>query len=395
MRSLIILGLAWAAFSSPAGAQSLSMDEVLRQVEANNKELKANYQSLKAQKVEAKLDNNLPDPSVTYSHFWGNKEDMGFTGEFVASQSFDFPTLYYQRGKLAKERAAGLDRQGASFRQQVLLQAQTICLDLVLLNQQRALLATRLDNAERLSAFYASKLEKGDANVIETNKIDLELLNTRTEYDLNENAREQKLRELALLNGGVEVAFDDTTYAIADELPDFESIRQEAIEADPNLQALRNDRVTALRQIRVNKAKGLPGLELGYRMNPSTGGRRYNGFLVGISIPLFSNRNYVRQAKAQALYAENRLESANDTAENELARLYSQALTLRESLDKYQSVLDKQNNVEILERAIQAGQISMIEYFVNVTTYYQSLQNYFTLQNQYQKVMAQLYKYRL
>ena len=84
-----------------------------------------------------------------------------------------------------------------------------------------------------------------------------------------------------------------------------------------------------------------------------------------------------------------------DTAENELARLYSQALTLRESLDKYQSVLDKQNNVEILERAIQAGQISMIEYFVNVTTYYQSLQNYFTLQNQYQKVMAQLYKYRL
>ena len=70
-------------------------------------------------------------------------------------------------------------------------------------------------------------------------------------------------------------------------------------------------------------------------------------------------------------------------------------MTLRESLDKYQSVLDKQNNVEILERAIQAGQISMIEYFVNVTTYYQSLQNYFTLQNQYQKVMAQLYKYRL
>ena len=372
MRTLIIFGLACAAISLPAGAQSLSMDEILRQVEANNKELKANYQSLEAQKVEAKLDNNLPDPSVTYSHFWGNKEDMGFTGEFVASQSFDFPTLYYQRGKLAKERAAGLDRQGASFRQQVLLQAQTICLDLVLLNQQRALLATRLDNAERLSAFYASKLEKGDANVIETNKIDLELLNTRTEYDLNENAREQKLRELALLNGGVEVAFDDTTYAIADELPDFESIRLEALEADPNLQALRNDRVTALRQIRVNKAKGLPGLELGYRMNPSTGGRRYNGFLVGISIPLFSNRNYVRQAKAQALYAENRLESANDTAENELARLYSQALTLRESLDKYQSVLDKQNNVEILERAIQAGQISMIEYFVNVTTYYQS-----------------------
>ena len=111
MRSLIILGLAWAAFSSPAGAQSLSMDEVLRQVEANNKELKANYQSLEAQKVEAKLDNNLPDPSVTYSHFWGNKEDMGFTGEFVASQSFDFPTLYYHKARRSASRSCSRPRQ--------------------------------------------------------------------------------------------------------------------------------------------------------------------------------------------------------------------------------------------------------------------------------------------
>lgn len=393
---ILIISLFSAVFSFPMMAQSFSMDEVLRQVEINNKELKANYQSLEAQKVEAKLNNNLPDPSVTYSHFWGNQEDMGFTGEFVASQSFDFPSLYYQRGKLSKEVATGLDRQGASFRQQILLQAKTVCLDLILLNQQRALLTTRLDNAKRLSEFYASKLEKGDASVIESNKIDLELLNTRTEYELNENAREVKLRELALLNGGNEVAFDDTAYAaVTAELPSFDVIRQEVLDADPGLQVLRNDQVTALRQVRVNKAKGLPGFELGYRMNPSSGGRRYNGFLVGITIPLFSNRNYVKQAKAKALYAESRLESVTDATESELSRLYSQALTLRESIDEYKVVLDKQNNIELLERAIQAGQISMIEYFVNLTTYYQSLQNYFTLQNQYQKVLAQLYKYRL
>ena len=374
-----ILWIAAALAVCRMDAQSRSIDEVLRQVEANNKELKAAYQSLEAQKVEAKLDNNLPDPSVTYSHFWGNQEDMGFTGEFVASQSFDFPTLYYQRGKLAKERAAGLDRQGATTRQQILLQAKQVCLDLVYLNQLKALLAARLDNAERLSAFYASKLEKGDANVIETNKIDLELLNTRTEYQLNENNRQTKLQELALLNGGIAIAFDDTTYA----------------DADPSLQALRSDQVAAERQVRVNKAKGLPGFELGYRMNPSSGGRRYNGFLVGISIPLFSNRNNVRQAKAKALYAENLLESANMTVENELTRLYARAETLRASMADYREVLERQNNVEILNRAIEANQISMIEYFVNLTTYYQSLQNYLSLRNEYQKAVAQLYKHRL
>ena len=65
------------------------------------------------------------------------------------------------------------------------------------------------------------------------------------------------------------------------------------------------------------------------------------------------------------------------------------------SIDEYKDVLKRQNSLVLLNKAIQAGQISMIEYFVDVTTYYQSVQNYLQLQNQYQKVMAQLYKYRL
>ena len=81
------------------GAQN-TLEEVLRNVEVNNKELQANRQFVTAQKLEIKVANNLPDPSVTYSHLYGNKEGMGFTGEFIASQAFDFPTLYVQRNKL-------------------------------------------------------------------------------------------------------------------------------------------------------------------------------------------------------------------------------------------------------------------------------------------------------
>ena len=130
-------------------------------------------------------------------------------------------------------------------------------------------------------------------------------------------------------------------------------------------------------------------------MNPSSGGQRYNGFLVGISIPLFSNRNYVKQAKAQSHYTEMLLESTSFTVENELRRLYDQVVALKHSMDEYEKVLRSQNNLALLNKAIQSGQISMIEYFVDVTTYYQSVQNYLQLQNQYQKAMAQLYKYRL
>ncbi|SEF40108.1 TolC family protein [Parabacteroides chinchillae] len=391
-RYIIIASLAFVAFS---GSAQTSIDHVLRSIEENNKDLKANSQLTTAMKLEAKLDNNLPDPSVSYVHQYGNREGMGIQGELVASQSFDFPLVYAQRNKLAKTKSVGMDRQHAGFRQQILLQAKTVCLDLILLNQQKKLLETRLQNAKQLSELYQTRLTTGDANILETNKIDLELLNAQNEARLNESARIAKLQELTTLNGGVPISFTDTEYASVSDILSFEDLKLEAMEADPQLLSLQSAQATALRQISVNKAKGLPGFELGYRLNMATGGERFNGFLVGVSIPLFSNRNNVKQAKAQSLYADLQLESTTSSVESELYQLYNQSVALKTSMDEYDQVLKSQNNLALLNKAIQSGQISMIEYFVDVTTYYQSMQNYMQLQNEYQKVMAQLYKYKL
>lgn len=389
-----ILTIALVSSAMAAGAQT-SIEEVLRSVEANNKELQANRQMVTAQKLEAKLDNNLPDPSVSYTHQYGNKEGMGIQGELVASQSFDFPTVYVQKNKLSKAKGEGFDRQSAEIRQQILLQAKEVCLDLVLLNQQKNLLDIRRQNAEQLSALYETRLQNGDANVLEVNKINLELLNAKNEARMNEAARMAKLHELAMLNGGIEINFTDTAYLPVENPLSFVDLKQEAIPANRQLLSLQSEKAAALRQLSVSKSLNLPSFELGYRLNTATGGERFNGFLVGISIPLFSNRNHVKQAKAQSLYTDLQLESATATIESDLLRLYNQSVALKTSIDEYSEVLKSQNNLALLNKAIQAGQISMIEYFVDVTTLYQSMQNHMQLQNEYQKVMAQLYKFKL
>ena len=289
-----ILTIALVSSAMAAGAQT-SIEEVLRSVEANNKELQANRQMVTAQKLEAKLDNNLPDPSVSYTHQYGNKEGMGIQGELVASQSFDFPTVYVQKNKLSKAKGEGFDRQSAEIRQQILLQAKEVCLDLVLLNQQKNLLDIRRQNAEQLSALYETRLQNGDANVLEVNKINLELLNAKNEARMNEAARMAKLHELAMLNGGIEINFTDTAYLPVENPLSFVDLKQEAIPANRQLLSLQSEKAAALRQLSVSKSLNLPGFELGYRLNTATGGERFNGFLVGISIPLFSNRNHVKQ----------------------------------------------------------------------------------------------------
>ncbi len=391
-RYLIIATLITATLSATA---QTSIEDVLSSVETNNKELQANRQLITAQKLASKLDNNLPDPSVSYVHQYGNREGMGIQGELVASQSFDFPSVYVQRHKLAKAKGESYDRQGAEVRQQILLQAKEVCLDLVFLNQQKSLLDQRRQNAEQLAALYEMRLKNGDASILETNKINLELLNAKNEARMNEAARVAKLHELATLNGGVAIHFTDTVYQPVETPQSFVDLQQEAVPANRQLLALQGEKSAALRQLGVSKSLWLPGFELGYRLNTATGGERFNGFLVGITIPLFSNRNNVKQAKAQSLYTDLQIESTTTTVENELLQLYNQSVALKTSIDEYQSVLKSQNNLALLNKAIQSGQISMIEYFVDVTTLYQSMQNYMQLQNEYQKVMAQLYKHQL
>ena len=393
MKSIITIALL-ASATLCASAQT-DIEQVLRSVEAGNKELQAARQLTTSRKIEAATENNLPDPTVTYSHLYGNKEGMGFTGELIASQSFNFPSLYAQRGKLAKLRGENFEQQSEVLRQDILLKAKEVCLDLVMLNKQKSLLEVRRGNAEQLSALYEQRLKAGDADILEANKIALELLNVNNEARMNEAERADKLRELATLCGGEEVAFGDTVYPEALLPASLGELKEEVMSLDRRLCSLRSDQSVARKQISVSRAQGLPSFELGYRMNPSSGGERYNGFIVGISIPLFANRGKVKQAKAQSLYADLQTESMQTMVENELLQLYNRAATLKTSIDEYSKVLEGQSNLALLNKAIQSGQISMIEYFADVTTIYQSMQNFMLIENEYQKVLARVYKYKL
>ena len=54
------------------------------------------------------------------------------------------------RNKIAKLKASLYDSEGAEFRQQLLLQAKELCIEIIYLRQQQILLGERLSNAQRL-----------------------------------------------------------------------------------------------------------------------------------------------------------------------------------------------------------------------------------------------------
>ena len=381
------------ALCIPMWMQAQSIDHVLQSIEQNNKELQSAMQLTKAQKMENRTGNNLPDPTVSYSSFYKNGAGPGHGTEFVASQGFDFPTQYITRKNQADLANEALNKEQLAVRRDILLKAKTLCLDLILLNQEKALMDIRKQNADELESLYNQRLEAGDANILEVNKIKMERMNVQTEVAQNHASHRTALQSLLAMNGNLPLEFAETNYPQVKDINDFQMLRDEVIASDLDLQALSYTTKAAEKQVSVNKQDWLPKLEAGFRRNTDTE-MSMNGFVVGGSIPLFSNRKKVQIAKAQALSAQLMKEDAQLQVENNLMALFNEMQQLKEAMNAYDVPL-LYRSLDLLQQALQEGEISLIEYFVEAETVYKNLQARMQLENQYQKVMANIYKNEL
>ena len=381
------------ALCIPMWLQAQNIDHVLQSIEQNNKELQSAMQLTKAQKMENRTANNLPDPTVSYSSFYKNGAGPGHGTEFVASQGFDFPTQYITRNRQADLANEALSKEQLAIRRDILLKAKTLCIDLILLNQEKALMDIRKQNADELEVLYAKRLEAGDANILEVNKIKMERMNVQTEVAQNHASHRNVLQSLLAMNGNMPLEFAETQYPEVKEILDFNTLRDEVIASDLDLQALSFATKAADKQVSVNKQDWLPKLEAGFRRNTDTE-MSMNGFVVGGSIPLFSNRKKVQIAKAQALSAQLMQEDAQLQVENNLMGLFNEMQQLKEAMNTYDVPL-LHKTLDLLKQALKEGQISLIEYFVEAESVYKNLQIRMQLENQYQKVMANIYKNEL
>ena len=392
------------------GQERPGIEGILQQIELHNRELQAATQLARAEKLEQKSSNNLPDPTLSYAHLWDSKDKNITVGELVVSQSFDFPTRYLSRGGMNRHLYSSIDAATEATRQRILLEAKLLCIEITTLNRQQKLLKERMEQAEKLAKLYQKRLQEGDANLIETNKIELERLNARTEYRLGEIAIRNKTQQLLALNGnqpllprrptplGPAVPTADALgldHFNEQPLPgDLVTLMGELMETDPSLRALKSRQLAAEKSIGLNKQGWLPRLELGYRRNTESG-HPLNGVVVGFSFPLFENRSKVKSARSQATGLKLQREDAQDKEQARLSRLYEEAYQLQQSIQEYQSTLSVQQNLTLLEKALMEGQISLIDYFVEVSIIYQSQSNLFALEGEYQRAVAELYRSRL
>jgi outer membrane protein TolC len=389
----IVLYISSFWIGSNAFSQS-PVDTILSSIQQNNKAIQTNKKYWEARKQEYKTGLTPYDPLVEYDYLFGSPADAGNQRDFSITQRLDFPTTYKQKRVLSKQQASQADLQHEVVRQEVLLNAKVLVLELIHLNKRSAVLQQREQKTAQLVQDYQKKLDKGDVIVLDVNKARLQLLNIQNELALNQNERQAILTRLAELNGGATIEVSDTSYPAPPVIPGFETL-DSLIEAnDPLVKTYEGEKVIMEQQIAVQKALNLPKIETGYHAQGILG-QSYKGVHAGVTIPLWENKNRVRAAQAGLDYARSNEETRRLEHRLENKRLYDQLAVRTKAMRDYNALVATLNNAALLEKALRLGQITVIQYFQDESYYFSTYDRYLELEVEYHKTLAQLFKFRL
>ena len=381
------------AFSTYSIALADTVGDVLKQVASNNLTLQALAHDNQADVLDIKASNSIGGPSVEYSPFFTKGYSGVAESELVVSQEIDFPTKYAARNKQAQMQQTVGDKLLAKQRRDILLQAQLLCIDLIRLNQTLSMLRERLANSETLLQMYQKRMEAGDANALELNKVKLDCMEVRTLVNEAQGERTSLLQQLRQLNGGKPIDVTDTVLPDYPQITNFEEYRALALASDADVAVAQTSLRAADMNLKMQKNEWLPNISFGYRRNTEQG-EGINGFLVGVSFPLYSNSSNVKAARQRKESAELQVVQAQNEAEASLRTNYEQLQGLQQVID-HSDVKLLQESLTLFAKALQQGEITALVYYVEINSIYEKLQRHIDLHCQSVKLLAELHKEEL
>ncbi|MCP3893404.1 MAG: TolC family protein [Bacteroides sp.] len=387
MKKIVISIVATLAMSS-LFAQN-NMNEVLSTIEQNNTTLKALREAADAQKIENRTGIYLSDPEIGFNYLWGNPSSIGNRKDINVKQNFDIPTISELKNRVANQQNILVEWQYKSDRINILLEAKLYYLDLVYYNSLLKELAVRREHAEKIAASQKERLESGEGNVMEYNNVQLNLSTVQGEVSRIETERNAAIAQMVRLNGGQPLTLSDSGFTAIEMPLNFNDWYATAEGKNPLLSYVRQEIELGKQQVSLSRSMGLPTFSAGY-MSENVVGQRFQGVSVGVSVPLWSNKNRVKQAKSALRAAESRQTDTKQQFYSQLEILYSRTQGLKEAAETYRASLANANNSLLLKKALDAGQISILDYIVEIGLYYNTVNQALQAELGYQKAFAQL-----
>lgn len=370
-----------------------TIDDYLEKIEENNIQLEALRQKKEQKSLEAQTGIYPKPLSVDYGYFPDNNTVVDQKQTFNVTQSFYMPGVYKKMKDVAGAQSdvASLDYEAE--RKRVLYEAQKVMIRLVFRNKMIQRVEKRLDFAEQRRNALEKQVEAGDANALELNKAKFHHLRMRKQLSQQKRSAEQLTEQLNKLNGGGDLDFENPGYPV---FKDFsrDSLFHEKKDELPSIKKANKMQEQSESMVELQRSMNFPEIKFGYG-SETVGNSSFKGMLVGVSIPLWTNKNKVKAAKAQSQYTEMEFKNKLLNLRSETEKQYKSYLSLKENLEEYEKTLKNSDNMELLKKSLKLGKISVIDYYREVQYYYSIYNEYLELERKYYLALAEMYQYRL
>lgn len=389
-RNAALSAIAFVSMTFVSGAQN-SAEVVLASVEKNNPELQALRKRTESEKYGFKAERMVEAPEVGFDYLWGSPADIGTRKDISVTQSIDIATISGTKGKIAKSESELSDMQFNVRRQEILLQAKLLYINIIYCNAVGAELERRLERSEKVESVYRDMQVRGETDMIEVNKAHLAYLAQRNALARNKMEAEGFRLELQRLNGGEPLEINDLSYARTDMLPaDFDTWYKEVSDRSPEIRAARQNVKVNEAVARGIKMSSCPTITAGY-MAELVKGSNFRGLTLGLSIPLWSARSKTRQANLSCEASRLEVKDVEASEYSALRSLYEKASGLKDLSDELAlSLAVSDEAMSMTEKKFNEGEISLMDSIMELSLYYSVVDESLAASKDYDLVLAEL-----
>jgi cobalt-zinc-cadmium resistance protein CzcA len=360
---LVITAVLLTPIVGSAQQNSIGADHTVKLAIENNKELKANAIRINQSEQLVGSAFNIDKTQVYYGYDQNNIAENGLPLRvFGVSQSLKFPTIYGAQHKVEKQKVAlAIQRYELNKRivtKEALRSYYNVVFSQNLVDQYRS-----LDSLYRQFASAAKKrYEVGETNLLE--KLTAETKQKEISISLAQ-AKEDVLKAYTILNQWVQ---SDSLIIVSENTLPRLALDKPNITNNPGILYYNSIKNLTKYTLSLERQKLLPDLQFSVFQGTNNGinTRNYNGFQMGIAIPLWFgfNKSKINAAKTETFIVANEFENFKIQLQTKYNSLISDLKKYQETVDYYVTT-GRQLSLELkltASKAFQNGEIDFLQY---------------------------------
>lgn len=377
--ALWVVCLMTVATSSAQQSQPMTLQQAIDQAMRDNGSVKASALDIQS---KAQLLNTAWDlPKTEFLGTFGQINSEAADRNFSVSQSFN-PFRVGASRQLLRTQGQGSQIRHEATRQEIIFSIRQSWNEVLFYGELNAVLTQQMAIMDKFVRAADIKFRVGETNALEKNVAfakQQELIQRIRQNEAKIRIEKSRLKWLLGLDGDIAIA--DTKF----EPMAFAAIDSAAVAQNPELRLALNQIAVAEATRRYEQSALLPDLKAGYFVQSLTGTQyigdnpkyfdnslRFQGFTVGLSVPIFYGGTRAR-TKAAQLSIEKEKEQAAYVQSQLTGRLAEQQEQLSTSvalLEYYRNTAapHARKITENATKAYQNGDISYVEYVQNLDT---------------------------